>query len=318
MDIKNLLERTNLKISLGKYLRIIEESYPSIGKVQEYFPILEGYEDANFILNTSNGKYVLKIFSKDRTEGNVNDYIKILKEASNIGVQSLELILNKEGALSSYFNTYAIITKYFDGQNYQDIKPSLKDMLLVAENVSKLNTLCLDVEESYDSWGNKNLVREYESTDVKDRDVVQEILPLVEFLKKQKLSLFSKGVIHGDMQRKHVLKNNEGICIIDYGCMSYDLKIYDLSTFLAWFCLAEDTWEDKDNIFSKVVQKYTELNKLTNEEIQLTKYLIASAYASYYLKTTSLIENGDNSKETLDWNCLSRLMFRKCKDWINL
>ena len=317
MNITDLLKRTNLEISFEKYLEIIQNSFPLVGIVQSYSPILEGYEDANFLINTSNGKYVLKIFSKDRTERNVNDYIKVIEEATSIGVQTLELVTNREGNLFSYKNTYAIITKYFDGQSYQDIKPSLDDMLLVTENISKLNILCFDIEESYDSWGNKNLVREYESTNVKNKNVAEEIFPLVEFLRKQKLSRFSKGVIHGDMQRKHVIKNNNEICIIDYGCMSYDLKIYDLSTFLAWFCLSEDTWEDKENIFSKVIEKYTELNELSNKEIKLIKPLIAGSYASYFIKTTKLIENGDSSKETLDWNNASRDMFRKSMKWIN-
>jgi Ser/Thr protein kinase RdoA (MazF antagonist) len=134
-------------------------------------------------------------------------------------------------------------------------------------------------------------------------DVKNIIFPIVSQMKAIDMSSFSKAVIHGDMQRKHVLKNikNE-YCILDFGCARTDYKVYDLSTYLAWFCLSHDTWAKKDEIFEKVIQKYTFIHNLSEKELISIPLLIKAAYASYYLKTTLLIQEGDLSDETKKWH----------------
>lgn len=318
MNLQDLLKRTNLDISFDQYLSLIQQNYPLIGAIKECTPIFEGYEDANFVLNTNKGKFALKIFAEFRTEKNIDDYANVIHSATDIEVRTLEIVPSIRGDLFIYKNVYCMITRYFEGTNFQNTTPTDTEILTIAESISKLNTLNFQIDESYDSWGNKNLANEYSNTSIQNESVKKEILPLIEYLNKQDFTTFSKGIIHGDMQRKHVLKNENQLCIIDYGCMSYDLKVYDLSTFLAWFCLAEDTWQERENIFNHVLIAYSKFNSLTEEEIKSLKPLIAASYAAYYLKTTELIEQGDNSQETLDWNTSSKDMFEKSMNWISL
>ena len=319
MEIDELLNRTNLRIPLQRYLNVLQQEFPQVRLINNYEPIFEGYEDVNIILNSDNGKYVLKIFATFRSEKNIHDYIKVIHEATNLGVQTLKLVQSKSG--EDYFfyeNTYSIITKYFNGNNFVKIPPTLEEMLEVTRSLAKLNTLNFDIDETYDSWGNNNLVSEYNNTIVKDNKVKKDLLPIVKYLKNLDTYKFSKGVIHGDMQRKHVLKNNDKLCIIDYGCMRNDLKVYDLSTFLAWFCLGEDNWNNKDNIFNKVIDEYTKINLLSKKEIESIKPLITASYAAYYLKTQELTEQGDTSKETLDWHDSAKDLYFKSIKWNNL
>lgn len=319
MEIDELLNRTNLRVPIEQYLSALQQEFTQVRIINSFQPIFEGYEDVNIMLNTNNGQYVLKIFATFRSEKNIHDYIKVIHEATNIGVETLELIQSETG--KDYFfygNTYSIITKYFDGDNFVKTPPTLDEMSEVTKSLAKLNTLNFDIDETYDSWGNNNLVNEYSNTIVKDEGVKQSILPIVKYFENFDTYRFSKGVIHGDMQRKHVLKNKDKLCIIDYGCMRNDLKVYDLSTFLAWFCLGEDNWDQKDDIFKKVINEYTKINPLSDEEIRSIKPLITASYAAYYLKTQELMEQGDDSKETLDWHNSARDLYLKSKSWSNL
>ncbi len=318
MNISDVLSRTNLSITLNQFLDTLPEIYPTIGDLQEYQVVFEGYENANIILTTTNGKYVLKIFAYDIPRNFIDDYVKVVKQASNIGVNTLEIVPGQQGYISSYQKTYFIITNFFERTNFQNSTPTMDDILFVTESISKLNTLNLEIKGIYDHWGNNNLLKEYSKTKVKDGDILSSISPLIDFLQKKDLSDFSKALIHGDMQRKHVLKNKSKYCILDFGCMRYDLKVYEISTLLAWFCLSDDTWYKKDKIFEKVISKYMETHRLSEEEIKMIKPLIAASYASYLLQSTYLIENGDNSTETLGWNTRAREMYMKCMDWINL
>jgi Ser/Thr protein kinase RdoA (MazF antagonist) len=318
MTLESLLGRTTLDIPFSEFLANVTKRYPTIGVITKYEPIFEGYEDANIIIYSETGKYVLKIFLKERSPENIYDYARVIKEATNAGVKTLEIIPGSEGDISSIGNTSVLITKYFEGINFQNTTPSLEDMTIIAGQIARLNTLDFPVVECYDSWGNKNLTKEFYKIQFKDKKIKEKIKPLVEFLEKQDISGFSRSVIHGDLQRKHVLKDRNEFCLIDFGCMSYDLKIYEVSTFLAWFCLAQDTWNMRDEIFIKVLSEYTKVHKLTEDETKLLKPLTAAAYASYFLITSKMIEDGDTSKETADWNNSAKEMFDKALNWAEI
>src|SRR3989344_1201319 len=240
-DIKNLLSRTNLTSPFGEFLKKLEEEVPRLGKIRNLQPILEGYEDANFILESDLGRLVLKIFTKERSPKNNKDYVRILEESAKIGVPVPKLIFYGKISSASF-----IITEFFEGENFENGTPMLSDIIAITAYLSKLNTLNFPVDELYDSWGNKNLLKEYEKS--RNNLTSQQdklIAPIVEGFKKVDFSKFQKAVIHGDLQRKHVLKSSEGeYCILDFGCMSHDAKVVEISTFLAWFCLQEDTSEE--------------------------------------------------------------------------
>jgi len=320
-DISKLLNRTNLKISFDEFLKKAEQLFPSIGSINRTIPIMEGYEDANFILETSRGKFVLKIFLEERTIENVESYAKVLRECKSVDVPTTEILLDFNDGLGFVENngikTYFIITKYFDGENFQNITPTLKDIKIITVYLTKLNTLNFPVVETYDSWGNKNFGKEYESN--KDKITIEQnnlVEPIYKQFANLDLSGFSKSVIHGDMQRKHVKKNLRGeYCILDFGCMANDPKVIDLSTYLAWFCFQEDTWNNKEQIYDEVLFNYDKIHYLSEMEIESLPILIKSSYAAYYLKTSILINEGDKSEETLDWHNKAKKMLELTKDW---
>ncbi len=320
-NISKLLARTNLKYSLDEFLVKVQAVFPSIGSIKNTLPIMEGYEDANFILETSNGKFALKIFLGERKLENIENYAKILRECKNAGVPTTEILLDFNDGLGFVENhntkTYFIITKYFEGQNFQNITPTLNDIKIVTVYLSKLNALNFPVVETYDSWGNKNFGKEYK---LKKNKITPEqnvlIQPIYEKFVELDLAGFTKSVIHGDMQRKHVKKNTNGeYCILDFGCMAFDPKIIDLSTFIAWFCIQEDTWKDADKIYDQVLYEYDRIHYLSDLEIESLPTLIKSSYAAYYLKTSILMNEGDKNEETLDWHNRAKKMLGLTKVW---
>ena len=318
MNIKDLLIRTNLTTPFKEFLPSIQSMYPRIGTILSFEPIYEGYEDANFILKTETGSYVLKIFSKERSLKNIYDYAQVIIEATKVGVETLEIVTGKEGEICKEKNIYCMLTKFFDGKNFEDIVPSKEDIHNVTESISKLNTLSLDLEVSYDSWGNRNLVKEFEKSPIQDIEIREKLLPIISYLKNIDFSNFSKGVIHGDLQKKHILKKDEKYCLLDYGCVSYDLKIYEISIFLSWFCLEEATWENREEIFNMVLETYLQKHTLNSKEIGMIKPLIAASYAAFLLKSTEYIESGDSNKQTIEWNTKAKNLYFKALEWIEV
>ena len=320
-NIDLLLKRTNLGVAFDEFLNEVQSKFASIGKVERYSPINEGYEDANIILNATNGKYVLKIFFAERELGNINSYIKILRKCKNIGVQTTEILTDFNNGLGLFENngvkTHYIITKFFEGKNFQNITPAIDDIKKVTKYISKLNTLSFEVDHEYDSWGLKAFPDEYKNK--KDKLTPEQNLLINDIYSdytKLDVSNFSISVIHGDMQRKHVIKNDFGeYCILDFGCMAHDYKVIELATYLAWFCLQEDTWKDKDLIYKVVLDIYNSIHNLTEEEISSLPLLIKASYSAYYMTTSVMINEGDTSQETLDWHNRSKKMLELSKDW---
>lgn len=321
LSVKSLLQRTNLTIVFSGVLKEIENTYPTIGAIIHYKPILEGYEDANFKLFTNKGTFVLKIFSKERSAGNIESYIKILEESSSRDIPVAKLVLGKNGLLEQIQTrdlvTYYFITEFFNGDNFQPITPTISDMVTIVKYLAELNTLHFPVDETYDSWGNNNLLKEYQKNRHKLREEQNVLVkPTVSRLSKIDYTRFSKGVIHADMQRRHILKNEAGkYCILDFGCARFDAKVFELSVYLAWFCLGSDTWYMRDRIIKKVTTEYLKTHQLSSYELQALPVLTEAAYASYFLKTSVLTIEGDTRQETTEWLKASKDLLTRFRSW---
>ena len=316
-----IIPRTDITLPFEEVIREIEKSYPSIGKIESYEPIVEGYEDANIKLQTNTGTFILKLFSAKKTPENAISYTKLLLEAHTLDIPVPKLVEGINGYLQYITNEHSrtpyFLTRFFDGQNFQNRTPSLIDMITIVHYISLLNTLNFPVASSYDSWGNKNIVAEYDKHKDKvasdKRKLIEEV---VEQVRALDFTRFQKGVIHGDMQRKHVLKNkSEQYCLLDFGCMANDAIVIDISTYLAWFCLAEDTWDRRDEIIRLVLKEYGKQHTLSDYELHAIPLLIRAAYAAYFFKTSILINNGDMSDETNEWHEAAERMLRLTSEW---
>jgi Ser/Thr protein kinase RdoA (MazF antagonist) len=317
--IATLLERTTLTVPFADFLREVEADYPAIGTIHSAEPILEGYEDANFKVVAANGQYVIKVFLKERQPGNVADYVRAMEEAEHLGVPVLTIVAGKQGKLShsSADHTPYFVTEFFDGRSFDGLTPTLHDMTTVAAHLATLNTLTFPVVSAYDSWGIKNFLKEYAENKSKLGPAQNDLIaPIAAAMNAVDFTRFSTAVIHGDSQRKHILKNAAGqYCIIDFGCLANDAKMIELATHLAWFCLAEDTWPQKDEIVSAVVATYTSRHRLSAEELVALPLLVKASYAAYYLKTAVLIAEGDTSPETATWHAAAQRMLHLTQSW---
>jgi len=317
--LPELLERTDI-IQFDDFLVSVKEKY-QFTVIKDYDPILEGYENANMKLFTDKGLFVMKIFSKDVARLGAEEYIKVTEESIKKGIPFPPLLQGKDCYLQEYQDESKVIfyflMRFFEGENFEQQEVKIMDIEKVTSYLAQFNTLTLPVEEIYDSWGNKNLIEEYAKNKGKiSKDIDKFLVPVVDELSGIDFSKFSNSLIHGDMQRKHVLKNKQGeYCILDLGCMRNDAKVYDLSVHFAWFCLAEDTWDKKEEIVSLVLDAYTKLNKLTPAELRSIPLLTKAAYAAYLLRTSLLIQAGDRSDETHEWHNRSKKMLELMNSW---
>lgn len=318
--LDKLLLRTNLQISLEEFLEVVKKTY-DISQIVAYEPLLEGYENANIKIDTDKGKYVIKIFAKGIIELQAKDSEYVTQEALKIGVPFPHLLKGANGYLHKIMQkdipVWYYLMEFIEGKNFEKQKVTMGDIIAISDYLAKFNTLNLPIHEVYDSWGNKNILVEYKKVkNLIPQDIFELISPVIVEVANIDFSGFHTSIIHGDLQRKHVLKNKDNkYCFLDLGCMRNDAIVYDISILLAWFCLSPDTWDMKDEIVKKVLERYQKIHSLTQREIDAVFPLIKAAYAAYLMKTSVLIRQGDTSQETREWHEKAKEMLEKCNKW---
>lgn len=301
-----LLSRTTIGLpEWSTFLPKVERVYPAIGHIKNAKPLVFGYEDANFWLKTTKGEYVLKVFAADMARTYVEAHGKTIALCNKLGIPSPRLITAKgEKKIAEVEGQLVMVTQMFKGDNFTKKVVTGRDQLVITRALAKLNQQQKHWEVGYDSWGNANLMRELKrDQDRASQEVKDKIKSVVDRLRQLDTAEFCHGLIHGDIQPNHVLKNERGeYCILDFGVARYDAVVYELSTHLAWFCLSEKSWKNYAVILKRVITEYTKLIRLRQAEIDVIPVLIAASYASYYLRTSILIAEGDASRETREWN----------------
>ena len=85
------LQDFNKRIGLNTKLDNISKEISNIYKLGDFISndlITIGYEDYNYILTTSKGRYCVKIFNKERNKKNLNNYLERIRIISDSDVKS--------------------------------------------------------------------------------------------------------------------------------------------------------------------------------------------------------------------------------------
>ncbi len=314
-----LLNRIDILLPIEDLLQIVVRDY-RLGRVLDFLYFEKGYEDLNVKLVTASGIYVVKIFNINRSYGRPQYYVKGLVEFTKINVRVPKLFEHNGEYLYSTpgkkTNTFLCVMEYFEGNNFTEIKATENDLINICKFIALINTCKFPVVQGYDSWGTANLVTEFKKKKqfIEPEDI-ELILPVLKDFSKIDFSSFSQSVIHGDVQRAHVLKNAQGkYCIIDLGCMNVDASILDLAIFLAHFTIDIESLDEVNQLMRLIVHEYNKVHPLPEIELKCLPLLMQSTYAIYLIASSAQITGKNNpSAESLDWQTFGRKGLLKMK-----
>ncbi len=308
----SILSRTDIVQPIDVLLDEVASCF-HLGKITAFEFFERGYEDANIKLTTNIGIFVVKIFSKERTLSRIQDYIQGLVEFAKVGIPVPKL---RAGTNKYLFSTvgkrgksYICVMNYFEGRSLKEAKITENDILSLIPYVAKINQLTFSIQPSYDSWGVANLVKEY----AKHKQYITPndslfISPVIRSFAAIDFSKFRHSIIHGDYQKEHVLKNNRGeCCIIDLGCLDYNVSLFDLAIYLAQFCIDISPAHRLKELLRKAIKKYIDIIPLAPFELDQLLLCIKAHYVVYLVKTSLLtFGNNDKSEQTEYWLKFSR------------
>ena len=301
LTTKKLLERIHLSIPFDALSSQITSDF-GLGSPVSFEPLPVGYEEVNSLLVTSKGKYIVKIFSKDKDTATINSNVTALLEYYKGGIPVPKLYQHSGGEYLYRIegtDTYLVVMDYFDGKKFTDVSPTLDDKKNVTKILANIHKLNFQTAANYDIWLTIHLVKEFgEKQHYLDRENYSLIEPVVKEFGRIEYGKLTKSIVHFDLHRENVMKDLAGTyCILDLASTDFNYKIFDLATFMALFCTEfQKSPEENMVIYKQILEEYLKNGELNNYEREILILLIKATFASNllipeFLQKTSKDEN---------------------------
>ena len=154
-------DRINLNIDLNIISKQICKDY-DLGEYISDTIITVGYEDFNYILETTKGKYCVKVFNKERTDEDCKNYIDRIELASETDINTPKLYkVNNESECIVEVDEikYRLcVFEYINGSSFFDlgIIPNEDEIKEIIRQMAIIHKQQLNSEFIYDKWAMGN------------------------------------------------------------------------------------------------------------------------------------------------------------------
>ena len=301
--------RIQLNQSLDKLSKVVCEQY-NLGEFVDNKLIEIGYEDYNYILTTSKGKFVVKVFSTERTTTDAQNLAQRASVAYQNGVSCPQIYKTQTGDILFVTSLAGVeyrllVMEYIHGKDFFTLQqlPTQEHLELIAQELAKLNNIEYKPNFIYDKWAIVNFEKEYQ----KNINLVEsEDVPLIDIaynlFKSCDFSKLNYGFVHGDIIETNVIKsNNQKIYFIDFSVSNYLPKIVDLAVTICDLCLDMDNIEISKKRATKFIQDYEKISPLSNYDKQCLKKFIVCHQAITILETMreKKIENNQTQENEI-------------------
>ncbi|MBQ6324288.1 MAG: phosphotransferase [Bacilli bacterium] len=305
---KEFFERINLTFDLN----IISSKICELYKLGDYISeqlIEVGYEDFNYILETTTGKYCVKVYNKERTDEDVNKYIDRIELASKLDLNTPKVFKSNGSCLQTFNinNTKFRLTvfEYINGKSFYDLNeiPTQEEIKEIIHQMSVIHSATLNSDPIYDKWTITNFVKEYEEKKHTTPDKYKQIFErLLTRMKEVDFSKLTYSFVHGDIISSNVLKDEKGkLYIIDFAVSNYLPRIVDLAVTSCNLCLNPN--DKTKTIYSTkmILDEYQKYCTLTEYELEVFPLFYDLANAMGILQISYLNSCGENSEEDNFW-----------------
>ncbi len=247
----------------------------NIGKYKKSKHIPFALGNTVYILETTKGKYVVKIFERAKL-----DYIKYQIKIMNflslkkIPVPGLIKTKNKKFLLIRK-DKRILIQKFVEGK----IPKKLSEKLIkdIADKMGLMNKHLLKLK--LHSKDHKFNPLEFKGRNTKDFDFKEEENKLLKELRKLKRKKLKRSVVHGDCHSVNLLVKNDKLkAVIDWDDVHEGYLIYEISTFIVHSFFITPLYyrsgkfnKNQLRLFLKQYQKHVKLNQ---EERKAIYYFI--------------------------------------------
>lgn len=280
----------------------------NLGDLIDTFVIEIGYEDFNAIINTSTGKYLMKVFRNSRTDEEVVQCINRSYTAMINNVKTPKIYKNKDGdiiTIIKYQNSRfrLSVIEYIDGESFFDLgrKPTFDELMKIVDIGSNLNKIDYKPNFIYDTWAITSFCKEFE----KKRQYLEEkylniVEPIYNKFKDFDYERLPKAFVHGDMMSTNLMiDKNEDIWVIDFSVSNYTARINEIMVICDDVALIPDNKEESERRIKCAFDLWCNKVNATEYEKESFQTIYDVANAINVLNPLYEIATGNDSDETM-------------------
>ena len=267
------LDRIDYRGDIKPVVDRLADAY-GIGKVKDFYVIEVGYEDCNIALQAEKGKYVAKIFSKERDQENIARYNTMMEKAVEAGVN--HPLLYKLGNDTPIFrdreanNISMVLMKFIEGFTFleMDRTPDKDEVAPVIEQVAMIHRMDFHPPYVVDSWAIPNVAAMYDRVkayiEPGDIELIEKAIGRYDQIPVDDLP---HCFVHGDFSKANAIKGDDGkIYVLDFSVANWYPRIQEIAV------IAANLFQDKNH--SKTLRErcefvsaaYDKINPLAADE----------------------------------------------------
>ncbi len=276
----------------------------SLGNFLSNDLITLGYEDFNFCLQTSNGKYFVKVFSNFRDLNDCKRYVDVMERAKEAGVATPSLLKSKQGHLHTlevnHTKLRLCVMEFVDGNTFygRGEYPNRDEIRYIASQASLINSIDIKPKPVYDSWAITNFPAEFQKKSKylspEDEKVIR---PLLEEFDKLKIHELPHSFVHGDIISTNLMKDeNDKLWIIDFAVSNYYPRIQELAVLASDVLFNAESQTESQRNLDVGLEEYQKRIQLTDRELKALPIYIKIAHAMHVL--CSSYEKGAQNNTT--------------------
>ncbi|MBS3116534.1 homoserine kinase [Candidatus Woesearchaeota archaeon] len=291
-------------------LQEILNQYLELGKIKKHFLFTSGFENSNYYVETSQGKYVIKIFEGiGMSKENILFEIEVMAYCQEHKLKTPHLLTTKKGA---YFTTIksneekiVTVMGYIDGENM--LMKLLPDSVIatVGEEAGKMDLKLQHFQDGSKTrqgyeWDMKNFLKVEKALAVLpatfDKKILQNIFDNFREI-SPKFKALAPGLIHNDLAAHNLLVQGEELKgIIDFSDMAFSPYIQNIAIFLAQSIFSYSWKPHQTTIFLREYQKH---RPLSTEELEILYDLVLARYATIIVEFNRWnVDYGEDKQRT--------------------
>jgi len=268
----------------------------NIGELIDFKEIIEGIDNSNFIINTSQNKFILTIFEARIDKNALPFFINFKLHLAKNGIFCPRPILDNKGcAIADLQGKKSAIVSFLSGKTlmpradgyYDNITPdhcfeigkTLAQLHLAAENFNMTRENDLGVKGFRGLFEKfKNLLDDYQE------NLSEEILQTINFLEQSWNRDLTSAAVHVDLFPDNIFfdENKKVSGVIDFYFAANDALIYDFAIAANAWCFDEKNNFDEEK-FSQLKNGYETLRKFSPLELNFLKIALVAASMRFLL-----------------------------------
>ena len=253
----------------------------SIGSLISYDGIIEGIENTNYKIRTTNNEYILTIFEKRVNPADLPFFMKLQKD---LALHEFDCPLPIENNSGSSINILkgksAVIISFLDGKQLQSVLPhhcrEVGSMIARFTNITKLSKLIRKNNMDIDSWENILVKCKENHTGLYDT-YLQTLEKELSFLKKNWPKNLPEAIIHADLFQDNIFFKEDKISgVIDFYFSCKDFIVYEIALSINAWCFDLTRGFQLKNYLS-LMDGFNEYSLLKNDEMKALNILLRGA-----------------------------------------